>query len=49
VSGAVPPELLAILACPVCKGPLSDTGAALRCEKCRRDYPVKDGIPDLVP
>lgn len=45
----VPPELLAILACPVCKGPLADTGSALRCGRCARDYPVKDGIPDLVP
>lgn len=46
---AVPPELLAILACPVCKAPLTDTSAALRCAACARDYLVKDGIPDLVP
>ena len=45
----IEPKLLAILACPVCKGPLKDGGAALRCEKCARDYSVKDGIPDLVP
>jgi uncharacterized protein YbaR (Trm112 family) len=42
-------KLLAILACPVCKGALTDGGSKLSCAKCSRDYPVKDGIPDLVP
>lgn len=42
-------KLLAILACPVCKGPLTQAGDALACAACKRSYPVKDGIPDLVP
>lgn len=47
--GALDAALLALLACPVCKGPLTQQDAALRCAACKRDYPVKDGIPDLVP
>ena len=45
------PELLALLACPVCKGPLeyAADGSKLSCSACRRDYPVNEGIPDLVP
>jgi uncharacterized protein YbaR (Trm112 family) len=42
-------KLLAILACPVCKGPLNDGTDKLTCAACKRDYPVRDGIPDLVP
>ncbi len=44
-------ELLKILACPSCHGALSaeDTGGELVCEACRVAYPVKDGIPDLLP
>lgn len=44
------PWLLGILACPLCKGPLENKPEAseLRCAKCARSYPVKDGIPDLV-
>ena len=44
-------KLLELLACPLCKGPLTLAAdhAKLSCPKCRRDYPVVDGIPDLVP
>ena len=52
-------DLMDILACPVCKGELelrvdSEKGSevvsgALRCSKCRHDYPIKDSIPDLRP
>lgn len=43
------PELLEILACPACKGPLErPADAVLRCPACRRDYPVEDGIPNLI-
>ena len=45
----IAPELLALLACPVCKGPLSASESKLSCPKCPRDYAVVDGIPDLVP
>lgn len=47
---AVLEELLALLACPRCKGELkkSDDGAALVCPACRLRYPVRDGIPVLL-
>jgi uncharacterized protein YbaR (Trm112 family) len=47
---AVSKELLDILACPKCKGPiyLSETGDGLICEKCRLLYEVKDDIPIML-
>lgn len=42
------PKLLAILACPHCKGPLKDAAEALVCEPCRKEYPVVDGIPNFL-
>ena len=46
----VDPELLAILACPECKTPVTTVkdGAALKCERCKRVYPVKDDIPVML-
>jgi uncharacterized protein len=46
----VDPELLAILACPECKTPVVPVkdGAALKCEKCKRVYPVRDDIPVML-
>jgi hypothetical protein len=46
----VDPELLAILACPECKTPVTPVkdGAALKCERCKRVYPVKDDIPVML-
>ncbi|HZD54961.1 MAG TPA: Trm112 family protein [Candidatus Aquicultoraceae bacterium] len=43
-------ELLEILACPKCKGPLQLTPeeSELRCEACRLSYRVDDGIPILL-
>ena len=52
-------ELLDILACPLCKGPLElnveveregeiATGS-LRCPKCQESYPIVDSIPNLLP
>lgn len=48
-----------ILCCPVCKGDLLLTAAeendeevlegTLRCEACRVDYPIVEGIPNLLP
>jgi uncharacterized protein len=53
------PDLLEILRCPVCRGELALTATRtegeeivqgnLRCEACRVDYPIADGIPDLLP
>ena len=52
-------ELMDILACPVCKGPLSLSvtreeedeivEGSLRCEACGEDYPIEDTIPNLLP
>ncbi len=43
----VSPTLIAMLRCPFCKGPLSQEAASLRCGSCRKQYPVRLGIPDL--
>ncbi len=53
------PDLLEILRCPVCRGELSltvrsksgpeiETGS-LSCAACHVDYPIVEGIPDLLP
>jgi len=52
-------DLMQILCCPVCKGDLALTvgskerdeivTGSLRCDKCGVDYPIDDGIPDLLP
>jgi uncharacterized protein YbaR (Trm112 family) len=48
---AINPELLEILACPVCKTPVTvvKDGAGLRCAQCHRVYPVQDDIPIMLP
>ncbi len=53
------PDLLEILCCPVCKGDLALSTTqrdgdeivrgTLRCARCAADYPIEDGIPDLLP
>ena len=47
---AVPQELLDILVCPVCKLPvrLTPDNQGLKCAQCRRVYPIKDDIPDMI-
>jgi uncharacterized protein len=52
-------DLLGILCCPVHKGDLElkvareEAGdiveGTLRCGQCRFDYPIEDGIPNLLP
>jgi uncharacterized protein YbaR (Trm112 family) len=52
-------SLLGILCCPVCKGDLElrateeEAGEILEgslfCGRCVVDYPIADGIPDLLP
>jgi uncharacterized protein YbaR (Trm112 family) len=44
----ISPELLAILACPVCKKPLQMPADKLQCVNCGRLYPIRDGIPILL-
>ncbi|WP_426745795.1 Trm112 family protein [Myxococcus faecalis] len=45
--------LLAVLGCPRCKGALAvlGTGATerLHCAACHASWPVKDGVPQLLP
>ncbi len=53
------PDLLDILCCPVCRGDLTLTASrtdgpevvagVLHCAKCSVDYPIEDGIPNLLP
>lgn len=52
-------DLMDILACPVCKGPLTLTvekeqegevvTGALHCAACKEAYPIQEGIPNLLP
>jgi uncharacterized protein YbaR (Trm112 family) len=52
-------DLMEILCCPVCKGDLELTikkesgdevvDGTLHCKKCNEDYPIEDGIPNLLP
>jgi uncharacterized protein YbaR (Trm112 family) len=46
----VDPGLLEILVCPACKKPvrLVNDGAGLKCDGCRRVYPIKDDIPVML-
>ena len=43
-------ELLEILACPHCKTPvrLVNNDQGLKCDTCRRVYPIKDDIPVML-
>lgn len=53
------PDLLDLLACPLCKGALTLTverkedgeiaAGTLACDACDEAYPIADGIPDLLP
>lgn len=52
-------ELMDIICCPVCKGELTlkvdkedekeILAGFLACKKCSFDYPIEDGIPNLLP
>jgi uncharacterized protein len=53
-------DLMDILACPVCKGELTLTvtdeepagevlAGVLACAACAEQYPISDGIPNLLP
>ena len=53
------PDLMEILACPVCKGDLTlkvtreEEGeiveGSLHCKSCDETYPIEDSIPNLLP
>jgi uncharacterized protein YbaR (Trm112 family) len=52
-------DMMEILVCPVCKGPLTLTVSredgteiiegSLHCAKCNETYPIDDTIPNLLP
>jgi uncharacterized protein YbaR (Trm112 family) len=52
-------DLMEIICCPTCKGDLSlvieqedekeIVKGNLTCKKCSVDYPIEDGIPNLLP
>jgi len=44
----LPKDLLDILACPRCRGPLVVETASLRCDACRLRYRVHNGIPVML-
>ena len=48
LGGEVDPELLAILACPLDKKPVTREGNYLVCQECHRHYPIRDGIPVML-
>ena len=41
-------ELVPLLACPECRGPLTRDGATLLCRRCGRTHQIVDGIPILL-
>jgi uncharacterized protein YbaR (Trm112 family) len=44
----VPRELLDILQCPSCRGPVEEAGDSILCKSCGLAYPVRDGIPHML-
>jgi uncharacterized protein len=48
LGGDVDAELLAILACPLDKQPVTRQGNYLVCQECLRHYPIRDGIPVML-
>ena len=46
----LPKQLLEILACPQCKGPVEVDAEhqSLTCRQCQLVYPVRDGIPVML-
>ena len=47
---AIDTELLEILACPHCKTPVTlvKNDTALKCDACKRVYPIKDDSPVML-
>ena len=44
----IDPQLLDILACPVCKTAVRLEADKLVCTACGRRYPIRDGIPVML-
>jgi uncharacterized protein YbaR (Trm112 family) len=41
-------KLLEILACPVCKGDVKEINDKIFCLECKRQYPIREGIPIML-
>lgn len=41
-------EMLEILACPVCKGDVKEINDKIVCLECKRQYPIRDGVPIML-
>lgn len=43
-------EVLSLLSCPICDENLQqDNDAHITCQKCKKNYPIKDEIVILLP
>ena len=45
---AISDQILRLLACPACQGPLGQVEGGLVCPPCRLEFPIRDGIPVLL-
>jgi uncharacterized protein YbaR (Trm112 family) len=45
----MPDWVLGLLVCPVDRGQVRSKGDVLVCKTCDRRYPVRDGIPVMLP
>lgn len=41
-------ELIKILACPACKADVELINKKIVCKKCKKKYPVRNGIPVML-
>jgi uncharacterized protein len=48
VSGAIDPELLALLVCPLTRTPLRQEGEELLSDEAELAYPIREGVPVLL-
>jgi uncharacterized protein YbaR (Trm112 family) len=50
MAAALRNDLLEILACPKCKGPVRQDGDFIQCQQaaCRLRYPIRDGSPVML-
>nr|WP_075306108.1 Trm112 family protein [Hyalangium minutum] len=48
---ALDDQLRQVLACPLCKGQLEfhEDWGEIWCLRCQRAWPIRNGVPDLVP
>ena len=46
---SIDPKLLEILVCPISKKKLIQKGEELICNESKLAYPIKDGIPVMLP